>query len=279
MRRNLVIVRAGNASLHPAWLSDNRSWDIIVNYFGDDPDIYKGPDIRRIDSKGPKWPALYELMATLDADIKGYEYIWFPDDDLACTPYAIEKFFGLCREHALELAQPSLTYDSHIGVSITLHNHSFKLRHTNFIEIMAPCFSQTFLKRCWPSFNTSYSGWGLDFVWPRWASAPDKVAIIDAVQIHHTRPHGGPNYNLLKERGIDPDQELHALLKREGIKFEHVITGGITLNGQHLGLQHGNLSELIHHIMVGYLPQFTNYPELLYTILAPTLESLKTGRV
>jgi len=35
-RRNLVIVRAGNSSLHPEWLKGDgaRNWDIVVNYFG-----------------------------------------------------------------------------------------------------------------------------------------------------------------------------------------------------------------------------------------------------
>jgi len=39
-RRFLTIVRAGNGSLHPAWLAGvgSRSCDIIVRYFGDDPD-------------------------------------------------------------------------------------------------------------------------------------------------------------------------------------------------------------------------------------------------
>jgi len=277
MRRNLVIVRAGDASLHPTWLSNNRNWDIIVNYYGDDPDKYRADDIRRIDSKGPKWPALHALMTTLEPELKNYDYIWFPDDDLACAPHDIERFLNLCSEHKLELAQPSLTPDSHIGVGITVHNRSFLMRYTNFIEIMAPCFSLEFLQRCWPSFNTSLSGWGLDFVWPRWASTPDKVAIIDAVQIIHTRPHGGPNYNLLKDKGVDPDKELHELLQREGIKLEHIITGGVTMNGQLLGLHHGNYSELVHQIMVGYLPQYSNHPDLLYRMLAPVLESLKKG--
>ena len=63
-RKNLVVVRAGDNSLHPEWLdgSAERNWDLVVNYFGDDPDRYRTHDVVRIDGKGPKWPALQTLF-------------------------------------------------------------------------------------------------------------------------------------------------------------------------------------------------------------------------
>ncbi len=53
-RKYLVIVRAGDKSLHPAWLAGegDRTWDLVVNYFGADPEIYREPGVIRIDSKG-----------------------------------------------------------------------------------------------------------------------------------------------------------------------------------------------------------------------------------
>ena len=70
-RRNLVIVRAGDASLHEQWLAGDgeRNWDLIVNYFGDDPARYRNEDVRRIDSKGPKWPALHDLIQELGQEV------------------------------------------------------------------------------------------------------------------------------------------------------------------------------------------------------------------
>ncbi len=274
MRRNLVIVRAGDASLHPSWLSPERSWDLIVNYYGDNPDIYRGEGMCRIDSKGPKWPALHALMQGLFSELGAYDYIWFPDDDLACEPEAIERMFRICRDFHLDLAQPALTADSHIGVSITVANQSFLLRHTNFVEIMAPCFSRAFLQRCWPTFKASLSGWGLDFVWPRMAEHPQKVAIIDAVQIVHTRPHGGPNYEMLKQRGVDPEQELADLLKREQIELRHIIKGGIDRDGKLLAIWNGEHRELIHKLITGYLPQFGQLPDILFSLIEPVLSDL-----
>jgi len=187
MRKALVIVRAGDTSLHESWLAgeQDRQWDLLVNYFGDDPNRFRHGDVRRIDSKGPKWPALYELITELSDDIRAYDYVWLPDDDLACDQNTINKFFNICRDYNLELSQPALSSDSHLGHAITLRNHSFQLRFTNFVEIMAPCFSADFLCRCTPSFGENLSGWGLDYLWPSWVTDASRIAIIDATSIRH----------------------------------------------------------------------------------------------
>jgi hypothetical protein len=58
VRGNLVVVRAGDSSLHPTWLpaSGHRNWDLLVSYIGDDPENFRVPAVTRIDGKGPKWP-------------------------------------------------------------------------------------------------------------------------------------------------------------------------------------------------------------------------------
>jgi hypothetical protein len=106
--RNLVIVRAGDASLHPAWLGEEggRNWDIIVSYYGDRPGIFHDKNQRRIDAKGPKWPALDELAQTLRPELEAYDYVWFPDDDLVADAPAINRFFDICHECALDLGNP-----------------------------------------------------------------------------------------------------------------------------------------------------------------------------
>jgi hypothetical protein len=48
-KQHLVVVRAGDNSLHPHWLAGDgdRTWDLVVSYFGDDPDIFKVDDVVR----------------------------------------------------------------------------------------------------------------------------------------------------------------------------------------------------------------------------------------
>lgn len=227
MSRNLVIVRAGNDSLHPEWLEGvvSRSWDLIVNYYGDKQDLYRVPSVERIDSKGPKWPALQELINTNPRFLQDYDYVWLPDDDLRINGAQINLLFEIMAQYGLKVAQPALTWNSYFGHLTTLRNASFRLRYTNYVEVMAPCLSTKLLAKALPLFNTNLSGWGLDFVWTKFTARPEvEIAIIDAVTVQHTRPVGGPNYKALRERGISPWDELRTFCKSNGIEEEPVIS-------------------------------------------------------
>ncbi len=271
MRRNLVITRVGDTSVHPGWLGDGaeRNWDLIVNYYGNDPNLFRAPDVRRIDSKGAKWPGLYDLVISLGTELDAYDYIWFPDDDLVSDPQSINRFFDICREFNLSLAQPALSSDSIIGCPITRRNTAFRLRYTNFVEIMAPCFSQAFFRRCRPAFNTNISGQGLDMLWPNWAG-PDKAGIIDEVTVRHLRSRGAL-YDVFAALGVRPELENAALLAKEKILPIPMIFGGIDLEGKLHALWNNGHQQLIRHIMKGWLPDLADNGELLYQLIAPIL--------
>ena len=189
-----------------------------MNYFGDDPERYRTDDVMRIDSKGPKWPPLQALVAQHPEWLDRYDRVMFPDDDLAMAKSDLNRFFDLCAEHHLELAQPSLTVDSPVTHPLLIQNTACLLRYSNFVEVMAPCFSTAFLRAALPTFNATQSGWGIDWLWPRLvANKASGVAIVDAVAMRHTRPLGGPNYDAMKAQGISPDAELDVFWKRHGI--------------------------------------------------------------
>ncbi len=218
--RNLVIVRAGDKSLHPNWLDGSapRNWDLVVSYFGDDPDMYRVEDIVRIDGKGPKWPPLQKLLMENPRFIDDYDYIWLPDDDLEMTKSEMNCFFDICQQHQLELAQPSLTVDSPVTHPLLLNNRWSRIRFTNFVEVMAPCFSADCLRRVLPTFNGTMSGWGIDWLWPRLVRNPkSSIAIVDDVVVRHTRPLGGPNYDAMRAKGLAPTDELDAFSKAQNI--------------------------------------------------------------
>jgi hypothetical protein len=271
--RNLVIVRAGDSSLHEEWLAEpgERNWDLVVSYFGDDPLRYRGENIIRLDSKGPKWSSLYQLICQRQAEIMQYDYIWLPDDDLSAAKPVINRMFAICAGLQMELAQPALTPDSHIALPITLVNTAFAVRYTNFVEIMAPVFSRAFLQRCLGSFLENVSGWGLDYLWSSWAS-PYKAGIIDACCVRHTRPVGGPNYQFVKAQGKSASGELVDLLKKYGLSPTTAIFGGIDDTGRQLLLTQGHGCELIETILRGYLPALANFSRVLSDLLRPILK-------
>ncbi len=220
MRRNLVVVRAGDASLHPTWLplSGQRSWDLVVNYFGDDPHRHHAPDVQRIDGKGPKWQGLHRLFTAHPQLLERYDYIWLPDDDLLVNPPDIDRLFALMRRHDLLLAQPALTPQSHWSWTITLRNPATTLRHTNFVEVMLPCFRADLLRRALPGFAPYATGSGFDWAWPAMAGCDEgRVAVLDTVTATHTRPFGGPNYAFFAGHGYGAEDEIGHVLATHGI--------------------------------------------------------------
>ena len=280
MHKNLVIVRSGDQSLHEFWLEGpgERNWDLLVDYFGDDPDRYCRNDVERLASKGPKWPCLGRLITDFGERIADYDYVWFPDDDLMSDKASINRFFEMCREYHLELAQPALTLDSYVGHAITLRNKKFQIRFTNFVEIMAPCFSTAFLRRCAPSFGETISGWGLDYLWPSWVSSPERIAIVDAVAVRHTRPLGGPNYQALADRGLTAADEMRQLFHRYGIQsIAQFVTGGVDIQGRHLSAANETHSALVAALLAGYLPELANQIDAILLVVQPHLDLLPTA--
>ncbi len=264
-RRNLVIVRAGDGSLHPAWLQGDaaRSWDLVVNYYGDDPQRYKDEDIRRIDSKGPKWPALYALLNENPGFLSDYDNIWLPDDDLLTSKAEINLLFEIFTRHKLQVAQPALTWNSYFGHLTTLKNRNFSMRYTNYVEVMAPCLTAKTLQKALPLFNSNLSGWGLDFVWAKLVEHPEsEIAIIDAVTVQHTRPVGGPNYKMLRDKGVSPWDELRSFCRENGIDEEPIISThrAVYLDGTVVDAGTQRL-RFMRSTISGYLPALRQSPD------------------
>lgn len=218
-RRFLVVVRAGDQSLHPAWIDESqpRSFDLVVSYYGRDPGRYRDAPFRRIDDAGQKFIGLKRLFER-EAFWRDYDWVWLPDDDLATDQREIDRLFAAVDAMELALAQPALEWHSHFSFGITLQSPTFAVRFTDFVEIMAPCFSRSFLERCLPTFDASLSGWGLSSVWPHLMGAGlRRCGIVDDATVTHTRPVGGPTYDALRAIGRHPLGERAALLAQYGL--------------------------------------------------------------
>jgi hypothetical protein len=237
-RRFLVIVRAGDGSLHPQWTSspETRTWDLVVSYYGSDPDLYRDSSARRIDDKGQKWEGLHRLL-TRESFWRDYDFVWLPDDDIASTQEDIGRLFELMAELDLDIAQPTLDWHSHFSHAMTLRWPSFSVRFTNFVEIMAPCFKRSFLETCVPTFGGLRYGWGLDFVWPAMLGGGlRRSAMLDSVSVTHTRPVGGPTYDRLRAAEPTPLEEGREILRRHAIPAgtRQMVTGAIDRDGRFL---------------------------------------------
>jgi hypothetical protein len=192
-RRNLVVLRAGPDSLHPFWLQScpegARSWDLCLCTYG--AGTAETAAEHRAHYPGSKFEGLARLLAE-ESFWGGYDYVWFPDDDLLADWQTINLMFELCRAYGLALAQPSLAPGSFVNHPITRRaDANAVLRFTSFVEIMAPIFSQAALRRAAATFALNPSGYGLDHLWQAIIDvAPTAIAVLDAVSVLHTRPIG-----------------------------------------------------------------------------------------
>jgi hypothetical protein len=229
--RYLLIVRAGDRSLHPGWLGAPRDWDLHISYFGaqEKPfgDLPEGVTLSR--ETGPKWLGLKDCIAARPDVLDRYSHIGFPDDDLACGAAAWNGAFRVLDATGAALGQPALDPRSFYSYDITLRRPWLKWRETDFVELMCPIFRVDFLRKVLPTWDLNKSSWGLDMVWREMARRDgDKLVVVDACPVLHTRAIGkGTQYSAQNLGGKSQYDEYRELLADHGITdtSRHTLRG------------------------------------------------------
>jgi len=218
-RRDLVIVRAGDNSLHRGWGADDPGceFDLIVSYYGSDPSAFWLPYENRVDYRGGKWDGIHALLTQQPELLDRYRYVWLPDDDLEADRATIEAMFTNMRRFDLHVAQPALTLDSYYTHLSFLRCKSFEFRLVDRIEIMAPCLRADVAAKMLPLFKQSMSGFGLDSLWTRLAAENyGTSAVFDALPVRHTRPVGVFLATAMLKFGRTPEAEFRQLKSQYG---------------------------------------------------------------
>lgn len=223
MRRHLLIVRAGDASLHQRWLGGGaaRNFDLLVSYFGTTPGRFKGDGEIYHAMTGPRWPAHDAIFSENRGFFAQYDRIALACDDLDATVDTWNRLFQACVWYELDLAQPAVL--GHVSYAITQPQPGCLLRYTNYVESMCPTFSQRALDAVQHTFAESVSGWGLGGLWSHLLPWPEyKTAILDQVCVTHTLPvRQGSLRPTLDALGIDPAQEMREIARRNALPAFH----------------------------------------------------------
>lgn len=212
---NLVIVVAGDDSLHTRW-NDNPNFDLCVVYFGSDPEIfrrYKASATYAFQKKDMKWQLVRHALNNVPW--RDYEYVWLPDDDVDMDPASVDRMFRLAHLYDLRLGQPAI-YDFGVHYMDHVVRGSWAVHFINFVEIMAPFLRVDALEYLFPLWNVDhvYSGYGLDTIWPQLLRMTN-IGVVDAAPFNHTggRIIGGKNntfYNRLKvDAGTEERRTVH----------------------------------------------------------------------
>lgn len=237
-RRNLIIVRADEHSLHQDWLRDiddaDRSWDLCVSYYGREENFVadEWSEYFALQNRVHKFGALFELLHE-GSPLWVYDHFALVDGDLVASWRDWNALFATCRDYRLDLAQPSLSHDGFVGHPITRRDDRFVLRYVSFVQGMAPIFSRRALRVCAPTFDV-VGGLGLDVAWPQLLGSPlNRIAVIDQTPVLHVQPAlGGVSFTV--RDGVEEGERLRKAYDVSAA--EMVEYGGIfseAVNRQH----------------------------------------------
>lgn len=221
-RRNLIVMRAGDSSLHPTWLkaeTGERNWDLHISYFADRwPHPYGAlPDGVTVSlEKGAKAIGLQTCFDNHPGLTDGYQSVMVADDDIQLTRGTWSEMFDIFEQSGAVLGQASLDPRSFYSHDVTINRRGLLYRETNFVEIMSPVFEGNFLQQFLTKFTVSKTSWGLDMIMShRAGQSGGKIVIIDQIMMLHTRAVGALTGNY---EGVDVRKDFHEALAKEGMK-------------------------------------------------------------
>jgi len=247
-RDYLVIVRVGKNSLHREWLQGSapRSWDLALSQYDDHPGFDDDGDWPLTKDKGTKWDSINRLLEAKPEMLDGYKYVMLMDDDVRLNCDDMNRFLEITDSHNLAVAQPALHRDSYFCYPILLRCSGMRLRYSNFIEGMAPALRTDHLRNVLGWMKTYHSGWGIDRLWAVYMEDPSfRAAIVDEVQMLHTRPHGtGAVYENFQKKSVDPRDDMATLLASvDNAPEQMLVYGAVSKSGRALN---GTLARLIN---------------------------------
>ncbi len=268
-KENVVIVRAGQKSLHKRWHLlpyHARNFDLVVSYF--DEAAFRAHEeeagVYAFLCIGGKWDGIYRTLDWMDQNFPEYEYYWLPDDDIDADSVSINLLFDAMKGSNLGVAQPSLTPDSYFTHFLFINCPGVLLRYTNYVEIMVPCLARDVLVEVKPHFKETMSGFGLDYIWARLSTLGSRrAAILDLVQVRHTRPVGNVLVSAMAKQGRSPKREEEVLKSLYGIadRITPLVYEMLTVSGRHInGLSYVGLEMSIRHLRrVFFVPKHARF--------------------
>lgn len=160
---------------------DNSS---VINQFN--PAFYYS---QKTECKGDLIQAVYKYLT--DKNQTSFSYIGLLDDDILISVSAINKILFIANVEKLDVFQPSLTHDSYYHHRQFVHKSGYLVQPTNWVEIMAPFYSNEVFFEAGKEFNRSISGTGIDvYLIPtvQVLLNKTKTVVVHAVQMKHCRP-------------------------------------------------------------------------------------------
>lgn len=243
-RRYLVIVRAGKRSLHSHWLGPagaERNWDLQLSTYDESFEELPQADLPTVVDTGTKWDSMVRHFQASPELLQRYAYVMLADDDLMMSVQDINRLFELSEQQNLAISQLALSHDSWVTYPALMHVPGYKLRYTNHIDCMAPCFESGYLKTLLPFIEKYPTGWGADHTWALLMDNPGyRCAIVDESTMVHTRKFQTDTLHAsFALRGMNPEAEVrHVIGLFENFPHCNINYAGMLPDGRRVGSTH-----------------------------------------
>ena len=194
-RRNCVFTSAGDRNVVAGWLdpSRRRDFDLLVAFYGDDDarfaELQSVADrVWRI--RGGKMQNLWALVRSGEIDLRAYDRIWVPDDDLILDPADVPRLFDLAERYDFWVCQPAFDPVGRISWPVTkVAENRNQVRLTDSVEITCPLFRGDKLRAFLDVYDGGLVGWGIDhwFGHEFGATWSGRFAVLDAIVVRNPR--------------------------------------------------------------------------------------------
>ena len=272
-RPYLIIVRAGAQSRHSTFIGVDcrRNYDLLVTEYEDGVPYFEGDGIVYVSLPGNKLSGFNEIFIRHVEIFERYSHIALIDDDIETSGETLSASFEYGVSLGLQVWQPSLTWDSYFSYACFLNNPGFRVRYTNFVEMMCPFFSTQALRLIAPLFGLGYRT-GIDLVWCRVLKEPFlKAAILDNVVVRHTRPIGATKAQRGYARHERYDDVFLRMLDDMGLTFRgNVVYAALDRNNNFIG---SRLSILVRSTRI--LAAIRSSPQGGASFLRPATDHLR----
>jgi hypothetical protein len=144
---------------------------------------------QKTECKGDLIQAVYKFL--IDKNQTAFPYIGLIDDDILISVSDLNKILFIATVEKLDVFQASLTHDSYYHHRQFIHKSGYILQPTNWVEIMAPFYSNEVFFEAGKDFNRSISGTGIDvYLIPTIQVLLEKnnTVVVHAIQMKHCRP-------------------------------------------------------------------------------------------
>lgn len=198
VKNNVIYLCVGDKEVFGSYVIENliETYDIIVNYFGDDntkAKYFKKHSIYFQQKKGTKFLNLKDIVSHYPNIIDNYQYVVCWDDDATIENGSVCDLIHLMSTFKLKIISPSHSSGGKISHNIMrTYPGNHILRFTNFVEMTFPIFERSFINNYIYEYDGSCSGYGND--WWYMNLIEDRgsnynVGICDSVIVTNPRNH------------------------------------------------------------------------------------------